>query len=181
MTIEDIYYNDELKLPEYIKENFWNKSDNILKLSDLKFDDIKNNLALTFDNDKLLFSYANLIDLWFIKFENKNWDIYIDLIANINANDDDVSKFELELEHCFLNHTKLWLDKIDWLGKYMLEIFISIIKYNWFDNISLDVVNPNMLKLFESIKNRNILKDYKFNETLELDLWVLADNYKLYL
>ena len=129
----------DLKIPEHISKKYLKDINKILFLSNLDLNSIKSNLKINFENEKLIFTYADLIEIWFIKFEKKDENIFIDLIANINAENEDIIKYELELEHQFLNHKNLGLNKIEWLGEFMLEIFIDIISFNWYKNIGLIV------------------------------------------
>jgi hypothetical protein len=151
-----------------VKENIVKNTENLLSTYNIK--DIKENINLEEENDRLLFYFdENLI--WIIKFSfNSNEEIFLEFSWTINAKESDFDDLPENVKNDYLEFFDFSQNlKIRWLWAYIYEEFIKNIKNKNIKYIKSETFNEKIFSIKEKLLIQWIIKKiYKDNDWFDI-------------
>lgn len=132
-------------------------SNSILELENQEenIEDIEDNIDIIEDDSiiKFMFEWK---PIWIIEYTKaKNNEIYIDLIANINATQKYFEKYDLIEKY---NFKKLDF-QIKWLVYFMYKYFFENLKERWFNTFFCIVENEKIFSIYKNLEESGIIKN----------------------
>ena len=162
IDIESPLYKEILDFKNWIKniqENTWKNTKDLLGTYNI--DDIKENINIEEEIDKVIFSYNEQI-IWVIKFNFiDNNSIFLEFVWTTNAKKEDFDDLPESVKNNYLESFDFSQNlKIRWLWEYIYEEFINILKNKNIKYIKSEIFNEKVFDIKDKLKTKWIIKKY---------------------